>query len=234
MNTLKKIDPRDNLYNKKSINALNNHFQKACEDGDIELVKYLLTSPKLYNKAEINCNRSWALVLACAFGHLDVVSFLLTSSELKYHASIHGLDGEPLKYACINGHIDIVKYLLTSDELHEKSSIRYKYNDVINDACKYGHLDILIYLLEMKTLKNKDIKYYPKDNDFIIAIESKQIEIIKFLIIDYDFPINTKIMSYLKDKKCHEVLDIISRKKLKDALDKDLEMMPRSEHKNKI
>ena len=106
------------IYKKMNQKELNHELLKACINGKLEVVKYLLASPELKEHADIHYqnNYGWnALIYSCQYGRLDIVQYLLTSPELKEHANTHDKDNEgwnALIIACQYGILDIVKYLL--------------------------------------------------------------------------------------------------------------------------
>ncbi len=126
---------------------LNTRFLKACEMGNLDLVRYVLTSPELTEHADINVHEDLGLQRACKFGHLKIVKYLLTSKQLKKHADIHNEKGLALRWACTYGQLDVVKYLLTSPELQEHADIHADHDEGYQWACTKEYIDIVLYLL---------------------------------------------------------------------------------------
>lgn len=135
---------------KNSLNALST----AASQGNIEIVKYLLTSSELKEHANIhhkNDNGYNALMYAATWNHTNIVSYLLTSSELKEHSHLletSNYDQDAFIFACMSGAIDVVKYLIESKDLdfcinphyitkHDMSSIIYAYKRKQKDILKY-------------------------------------------------------------------------------------------------
>ena len=110
------------IYQIMSQEELNHELLKACYNGNLEIIKYLLTTPDLKVHANIHetesdffNNEKNALMYACINGHLNIVEYLLTSPNLAEHADIHHKDNEgwnALMVACHYEYLDIVKYLL--------------------------------------------------------------------------------------------------------------------------
>lgn len=88
-------------------------FMNACDDGNLSIVKCLLTSPDLKEHADIHTDDDCGLQWACENGHLKIVQYLLTSTELKEHANIHARENLSFEWACQGLCFDIVKYLLS-------------------------------------------------------------------------------------------------------------------------
>lgn len=77
--------------------------------------KYLLTSPDLKEKANINYQNDGSSVLleAIEAGHFEFVKYVLNSPELSVNATLHGAKQpyhDPLVKACENNQDEMVKY----------------------------------------------------------------------------------------------------------------------------
>ncbi len=118
---------------------LNDAFIVACKDGDLDIIRYLLTSDDLAKNVNINTG----FRMACEYGHLPIVKYLLTSKELKNHADIHTNDDGAYQWTCRHGDVEVVRYLLKSPEFigDTKNDAGFLY------ATKGGHLEIVCYLL---------------------------------------------------------------------------------------
>lgn len=123
MNT--KNDPKSNLF-------------QACKDGDIEKVKYYLTSPLIENKPNINDsieiykhNYYTPLMVAVSEKNMELTKYLLLSPDLKEHANINAVcvNSDPLEGACAlsvathAGSENMVQYLLCSPDLKEHAKV---------------------------------------------------------------------------------------------------------------
>ena len=199
MNPINKIDKNDYINLTKE--ELNQKLECSFREGNLEIIKYILTSPDLKEHPNINDKDrgGWtSLMYATIFGKLDIVKYLLTSPDLKEHADIYVKDNDgytSLICACIYGHIEIVKYLLTSPELKEHADIYVKDND-----CK---------------------------NAFMWASHNDHLDVVKFLIIDMDVDVDNETMIWLQgenDKKevYHQVLKLIETKDLHNKLDNSI------------
>lgn len=70
-------------------NELNVALMTSCRCGNLEEVKYILTSPELEIHANPQSFNHAGFNLACSQGYLEVVQYMLTSPDLKVHANIH-------------------------------------------------------------------------------------------------------------------------------------------------
>ena len=166
----------------------NNAFLEACNDGDFEKIKFLLTSPQLEDHANIDVYESESnfngYLYACKNGRIDIVKYLLASPELRYHQSIHSVNsmGETgLQLACKYGHVDIVDYLLSSPELKEHCNIHNDDYWALSLACENGHTNVIKYFFNSHYLKDYNIS--TNGNELLhLACEQGHIEIVRFLL----------------------------------------------------
>lgn len=136
----------------------------ACQEGHLDIVKYLLTSPELTEHADINHKDSddWnALSLAIFYGHLEIANYLLQNPKIKiYINNKNKID--PIILACQEGQLEILQYLLNNSKLQNDLTIDCKY--IINllfKASKNGYLEIVKYLLtdsEIRKYSDIDIE----------------------------------------------------------------------------
>ncbi len=163
-------------FEKKDLEA---HFSQACISGDIEKIKFLLTSDKLKKNINIHFDDDHGFIMACENGQLETVKYLLTSPDLKEHADIHACLDWGLSMACRSGNLEIVKYLLTSPDLKDHAHIHADDDQALFQAFLDGHLHVIKYLLTSPDLKDH-ATIYP--NDHLRAATSKgYIHILDFL-----------------------------------------------------
>lgn len=146
------------------MNKIDSRFIVACQKGEIENIKYCLTSPKLKKHANINVLKDDGFRYACYFGHLDVVKYLLSSQDLKVHANIDARDNSGLFVACSEGHLNIIRYLLFDINLKIDSALDIKFKTEL-DHEKYeifkdllNKRDLFFKLNESLISRNKNVK----------------------------------------------------------------------------
>ena len=115
-------------YKKLNQKELNDQFIDACDQGHLEVVKYLLTSAELTH-ADIHAENDWGFIWACAKGHLEVVKYLLTSPELTEHADIHAENDGGFICACRNGRLEVVKCLIIDMNIDKTTYIETYLNE---------------------------------------------------------------------------------------------------------
>ena len=77
------INTKDkNKYKTLTPKQLNKVFIDSCENGYLEVVKYLLTSPDLKEHANIHANNDYGFRWACANGQLEIVKFLIIDMNI--------------------------------------------------------------------------------------------------------------------------------------------------------
>ena len=138
---------------------INTHFIEACNQCDLSLIKYLLTSKELKKKANINAKNNEGLRLACLNGkaenQLEIVQYLLTSPQLKKHAEV---TDNAFRDAAAFGKLEVIKYLLTSPELKQHADIHADQDYAFYAACKYERFDVLdFYCNDMKLQVTKEM-----------------------------------------------------------------------------
>lgn len=171
----------------KTLKELTRLLREACSVGDLDKVKYFLTSKELPYPANINIDEhEWdaPLTRACENGHLHIVKYLLTSKDLKEHADINGEDGLALVNACMHGHFEIVKYLLSSPELIEHADINICDSLPIINAAYTGNLEIVKYLLTSPDLEEhaRTNFYMPSESALVKAAGGNHLEMVDFIL----------------------------------------------------
>ena len=68
-------------YKKLNQEELNKQFINACQNDDLDIVKYLLTSSELTEHADIHAADDVGFVCACRYSNFEIVKYLVTSAE---------------------------------------------------------------------------------------------------------------------------------------------------------
>lgn len=181
-----KIDK--NLYIGKNQDELNECLIEACKDGDLNLVKFLLTDNNLPLTAQLyyitnNLEYANSLMAACANGRLNVVEYLCLSDELKNKTRASNDIEAALSVAAAYGYLDIVKFFLTNNSV-EDINIHHNSNSFIS-ACGSGELDIVKYLMFSPDIKNHidPTKYF---SGFKKACANNYVNVAQFFLEDTD------------------------------------------------
>jgi len=170
-------------FKNKSRLQLSESLVLACERNDIDKVKYLLTSPELKNKANINYNNDSVFDAACIQGNFELVKYLTSSPELKIHSSIYSNDCIGFRHACEFGNLDIIDFLLFSPELKNHINLNKIGDLAFQRSLIFNKLDVVHYFIFKANIK--------KTNEIV--------ELIK------DFP-NQQVEDWFKMREINEDL----------------------------
>lgn len=96
---------------------------EACRIGDLEKVKYLLTSSELSQHADISCINNRPLFMACAWEHKDIIDYLLLSPDLKKHANVHDNKDIIFNYLLETRKDNILQYLIMDMNIQKNKNI---------------------------------------------------------------------------------------------------------------
>lgn len=201
---------------------LNDYFIQACEDGELDKVKYLLTSPKLTKNVSCSYRSEQALRNACKHGHLDIVQYLLTSPDLNKHANLHHDNDTPFVLACFSGNLNLIKYLLTSEELKSHPDIHANYmgspDYALTLACQKGYLEVVKYLLTSPDLNDHANIHADRDRPILNAYQKNNLDIVRFLIFDMNIKKTEDIKRYMENEPMEEVKNWFKLRELNDEL----------------
>lgn len=163
-------------YSHYSQKELNEKLVSASFHNDLPLIKYLLTSPKLKQHAQINADSRF-IANICSHQDLNTLKYVLTSSELKEHANLNIDSERALCCAIYSVNIPMIKYLLNSPELKKHSNLyadHYGDKLVIENIFRVRAFADSAKLIDFFTLdyavENKDSKIFTElmeyaDND---------------------------------------------------------------------
>lgn len=157
-------------------------FTMACTLGNMDIIRYVLTSPELPEHADIHYRDNEGLHNACANGHLEVVQYLLTSPELTKHADIRANEEYALRSASKNNHLPILSYLLTSPDLKQNADIHTLDDNILQEAVYHNRLKTVEFLLSSPDLKEHANIHAQNDAPYRYACEKNHTSIIHYLL----------------------------------------------------
>lgn len=111
-------------------------IQWASDKGHTEVVRLLLTSPRVDPSAGVNCAIRWA----SHNGHAEVVKLLLDNPRVNPGA----MDNLAIQWASRIGHTEVVRLLLTSTRVDPSANFNYS----IRHASLSGHVEVVKLLLD--------------------------------------------------------------------------------------
>lgn len=159
------------LFRESNQAQLNSHLEYACYSGNLDHVRYLLTSPELTEHADINYDNGNPLSTACYCGKFEVVKYLLTSPDLKESCNIHAANDDAIAFAARGGHLDIVKYLAESPELKEHANVHAQNDRAFKFACENEKIHVLEYFIV-----NLEIPKIPYIAQYLKTCPNKEVE----------------------------------------------------------
>lgn len=167
-------------YNNLTLDELNHEFHLSCIKGDLDLVKYLLTSPILHQHADIHFEKDECIILACRHGQLEVLQYLLTSSDLVTHPDVHAQKGAGFQWACTNGHLEIIKYFFFDPSINDNFNLEKHSYEAIIRAIHADQIKIVEYILNEPEINKHNFNY---NKGFILeaACECGRLDILKYL-----------------------------------------------------
>lgn len=221
----------------KKSGIFNKGFLNACENGNLNVIEYLLNSKDIKKEFNICFDKNAALGYASTKGIFEVVKYLLTSPDLKEHADIHSCDNLTFKNATNIGNLEIVKYLTTSQDLKERIESKDLLNYALRTACYFGYTDIVKFLLEEPILKNK-INLYSidetGDNAFLLACQENNMDIVEYFIFEKDIDRTSAIQNYIDLNSADNISKLFQVRGLNNILKAELNSEKQTNRKLKV
>ena len=121
----------------------------GCSNGNIEIVKYLISLKKEFPKINPAADKNLAIRWASKNGHLEIVKYLVSLKN-----QFPGIDPAAdknlaIRWASRNGHLEVVKYLVSLKKDFPGIDPAANNNEAIRFASRYGHLEVRDYLISL-------------------------------------------------------------------------------------
>lgn len=128
------------------LEKINAAFLKACQDGNLELVKYFLFDKNIEN-AKIEKSGTQGVINACNGKHNDVVRFLLEGKELKSHVSVNVHRGALLSSSVRTHNTELLNYLL--DKNNKKMNLNQNNDEIFKGLMTnyHAHKEMIMSLI---------------------------------------------------------------------------------------
>lgn len=154
--------PECNIEESYVVGTSNNNLDKACINGNLEIVKHLIKAG-----SDIHRGNEQALLIACENGHVAIIRYFY-----RLNCDIRKENDRCLLAAVQEGHIDAVKFLV-----EKGADVRVRDDEPVKLACEGGHLEVVKYLVD----KGADAR---ADNDygFDSARTYGHFEVVKYLV----------------------------------------------------
>lgn len=135
---------------------------------------------------------------ACRTGNLEIVQYTLLSDKLSFHADLHFNEDSGFILAANGGHLEVIKFLLTSNELSSHADVCADNNAALYMAAYSEKSHVVKYILASNDLsKHADI-HARDDYVFINAFKARDIDLLRFLIINCSIKKTSKIEEAIK------------------------------------
>ena len=199
-------------------------FLKACAEGTVEMVQFLLTSPKLKENVSIHMKDEYGntgIFEACRNNKLDIAKYLLTSPDLKEKATI---TNKCATWAASKGYIEVVRYLCFSPDLKTKIDINEIGDSCLRSACESNDLKMLKFLVEECHLKMNSIRDW-SSSAFEYAAGRGDNELFNYILYNMNYePTKEEIqkVKYYSNSRGMSVEESLEKRELLRNLQKDL------------
>lgn len=169
-------------------------FKEACSKGKLDIVDYLfnLTDLKINDKPQAI---EEGFHKACSSGHLPIIHYLLKHSDLNIQNNFSTFEYGSI-LAVRGGHNHLLKYFFESNP--EFFLKLLKNSTILHTAESNKQIDVIKYLLTSSDFKDKI--HIHDDNDIIYkcAHNGNMLNILKYLIIDFNINKTEDIKNHLK------------------------------------
>jgi len=129
----------NNLYEKfkdYSYVSISSALSQASENGDLETVKYLLTTQDLTPYFNIIHDTNKLLLNACINGQLEIVQFLLTSPELEKKAKLEYKDHKAFTKACESGNLELIRFFIVDLDYEKNKEVQQILSKIDSNIAK--------------------------------------------------------------------------------------------------
>lgn len=208
-----------------SQSSINDEFTNAVKEGNLEKIRYLLTSKEIDNNAYIHINNDSPLITACYYNYSEIVYYLLSSPELKDHADIHAQENEAFQAAILSKNIEMIQFLLTSPQLKKHSDIHSQSEAALENALIMNNVEITSYLLSSSHLKAHSDIHKVGCETLLETLKKLNDdgakEVLHYLIFDYKLEIPDEIKS-LENDTYNEIIELFNKRELEQKLNNNL------------
>jgi ankyrin repeat protein len=228
-----KLIDKAHLYETK-----NSAFTKACEEGHIEIVEYLLkydaTSQKKLNPYE-------AVLAAIEYKKNDFIMHFL--NKIDNQSYYEEFANTILIHACKFGNFPLVQYALTSPTVNIPANIHYSGDLAIRNSAENNHEEITLYLFSSSDLQEhanvNPNKIRSSLNEHIVLkhiINNFMKPCIDYIFIEKNIEVDSSLNAFLHESTegCQYTLKLLKARNLNYSLEQNLSSNSKPSKKLKI
>jgi hypothetical protein len=196
-----------------------NLFSLACENKQIGMLKYFLTSPdwtESFNNFFILSENAREV---CNMGDIDIIKYLFNEPKINDKNHLYGFI---LDAAVCYGKLNIIQYILENFSSNPAIQMSIINGKMLNTAAEYDNLDIIKYFFNNPEFSNHSHREINKEDLFKIAHKNDNLELIQYLIIDLNLKKNKAVKEALQKKPNDDVENMFKIRDLKQSLEKNL------------
>jgi hypothetical protein len=165
----------------KSQDELFEEILKACEAGNLDIIKKLVKDIKFNQNLNPQTDIAYEIFIrACTHGHLNLVQYFINDPYTSEYMNRIYIINEALSESSYVNSVDIVSYLINEPKINHSIKFVSKCYLAGLEAAKHGHTEVIKALLNLESeTNNRDILA----NGLILehACNNKQYNLIKYL-----------------------------------------------------
>jgi ankyrin repeat protein len=220
-------------------NAYNNPLIDCIKHGNLKMLKYLTTSPKLDKHFDLNQDINCLFEQACHSGHTHIIDYLLNTPEIKSFATYNGWCSAGTNISITNHSLDMLKYFRRLPNRNQtQEQIEAENGYIIDVACEANRLDIIQYIFDEPRIENYKDKINNFESVFERAIKKQHLEIVKFFILDLNIEktdtLKQTIRSNLPIEARDEIENCFNIREVNKSLHNDLPINDNSLNSKKL
>jgi hypothetical protein len=185
---------------KRAYVDLNRGIKEAIEGGQLEVVKYILTTNDFSQEQELEFNDYGIFWKIGEAGYVDVMQYILTSDDVAKYVDQDSVQNMFFG-ACMAKTATPVKFMLDQHNLRHLPDVNAQNDMAIYYAINYGCMDTVKYLLTSNKIK-KHANLEPQA-DMIVQLLAGSVErrkVLEYLVMECGLRRNVEITTFLENK----------------------------------
>jgi ankyrin repeat protein len=224
------LDEQDTLTQ----HYLNSEFKLACKNGNLSFIKKSLSKKSKFIPPVHIQNSGFQT--ACEYGHLHLVTFFLSNKQFKNLADYEHCLDIGINTSAFSGNIPITDYILNKNPNHKfdyNHILRVAFDGYTYEVAKDG-IDIIKHLMLYSSMKDKYDIHNNNDYCFKTCCERESLDIIQFLIFEFNIPKTCEIEMYIKNEQLNDVVRMFKQRELNQSLHLHTQHLTKPDVKSKV